>query len=62
MFDTKKLIKIKNNISNLIIRANLKYEDKWYPVAYILKKILPTKQNYNIYNKNLLAIIVLLEI
>ena len=39
-----------------------KYKDKiWYPVAYYSKKLTPPELNYNIYNKELLAIVAVLK-
>ena len=32
-----------------------------YPVVYYSRKLIPLKLNYNIYNKELLAIIVVLK-
>ena len=63
-FNPAKPIKIKTNISNLTIRAYLlqpKDDGKWRPIAYYSKKILSVKQNYNIINKELLAIMAALE-
>src|SRR4051812_7448917 len=34
-----------------------KQEDKWRPVAFLSKVLNPTKRNYKIYDKELLAII-----
>ena len=34
-----------------------KYDNKKYPIIYYLKKMLRIKQNYNIHDKKLLAII-----
>jgi hypothetical protein len=31
--------------------------DKWHPVAYLSKAMLPAKRNYNIYNRELPAIV-----
>jgi len=40
----------------------VKYEDgKWRPVAFISKLINPTKRNYKIHNKEILAVIRYLE-
>ena len=39
-----------------------KYKDKiQYPVTYYSKKLTPLELNYNIYNKELLAIITVLK-
>ena len=39
-----------------------KYKDKiWHPVAYYSKKLTPLELNYNIYNKELLAIVTVLK-
>ena len=64
MFDIKKLIRIKTNMLNLVIKVDIfqKYKNKWYLVIYLLKKFLSVKQNSNIYYKKLLIIVILLEI
>ena len=39
-----------------------KHEDKiWHPVTYYSRKLIPLELNYNIYNKELLAIITALK-
>ena len=39
-----------------------KYKDKiWYLMAYYSRKLIPLELNYNIYNKELLAIIIVLK-
>ena len=39
-----------------------KYEDKiWHLVIYYSKKLTPLELNYNIYNKELLAIVIVLK-
>ena len=38
-----------------------KYSDGWYLVVYYNRKLTPLKLNYNIYNKELLAIITVLK-
>ena len=49
---------------NLVIRVWLseKYRSKWHLVLYLLKKLSLVKQNFNSYNKKLLAIVILLKI
>ena len=38
-----------------------KYNKIWHPVAYYSYKITPLELNYNIYNKELLGIVVVLK-
>jgi hypothetical protein len=57
---TKKII-LKTDSSNFTIRACLNQLDensKFKPIAYYSRKLLPIELNYNIYNKELLAIVV----
>ena len=63
MFDTEKPSRIETDALDLAIGAYLtqEHEGKWHPVAYILRKLSPAEQNYDIYNKELLAIVAALE-
>ena len=63
MFDSTKSIRIETNASNLTIDAclNQEDEDKQHLVAYFSKKLSSTKQNYDIHDKKLLAIVISLE-
>ena len=63
MFNSRKSIRIETDASNLIIDAclNQENEGKQHLVAYFSRKLSPTKQNYDIHDKELLAIIVSLE-
>ncbi len=63
MFDPKKLGRMKIDASNLVIDAcfNQLYEGMWHPVAYYFRKLSPAKQNYDIHDKELLAIVAALE-
>ena len=63
MFDIKKPSRIKNNASDLAIGACLtqEHEGKQHPVVYILRKLSPAERNYDIHNKELLAIVAALE-
>ena len=63
MFNSKKSIRIETNASNLIIDACLNQEkkNKQHLVTYFSRKLSSTKQNYNIHDKELLAIIASLK-
>ena len=63
MFDSKKQIWIETNASNLIIDACLNQEtkSKWHLVTYFSRKLSLVEQNYDIHDKELLAIIIFLE-
>ena len=52
------------NLLNFILGAYMvqKYKDKiQYSVAYYSRKLIPLKLNYDIYNKELLAIVAVLK-
>ncbi len=58
------LIRVKIDVLDFIIKVYLqqKHKDKiQYPVIYYSYKITPLELNYNIYNKELLAIIIALK-
>ena len=63
IFDPEKPIRIETDASDLAIEAYLsqKYDKNWHPIAYFSKKLSAAKQNYNVHNKELLAIVVSLE-
>ena len=63
LYDPKKEIKIETHASNLTIKAclNQKYNGKQHSVAYLSKKLLSAKQNYNVHDKELLAIVIVLK-
>ena len=63
MFDIEKLSRIETDALDLAIGACLiqEYKGKWHPVVYILRKLSLAEQNYDIYNKELLAIVAALE-
>ena len=63
MFDTEKLSRIETDASDLAIGTCLtqEYKGRWHPVAYISRKLSLAEQNYDIYNKELLAIVAALE-
>ena len=58
------LIRVKIDLLYFILGAYIvqKYEDKiWHPVAYYNRKLTPPELNYDIYNKELLAIVTVLK-
>ena len=63
MFDTEKSIRLKIDASNLIIETciNQKQNDKWHSITYFSRKFSSAKQNYDIHDKKLLAIVVFLK-
>ena len=62
MFNLGKLVYIETDASDRAIRAYLTqdHEGKRHPVAYYSRKITLAEQNYDIHNKELLAIVVAL--
>ena len=63
IFDTEKLSRIETDALDLAIGACLiqEYKGKWHLVVYISRKLSLAEQNYDIYNKELLAIVAALE-
>ena len=57
------LIVVKIDVLNFILSIYLvqKYLDGWYLVIYYNCKITPPELNYNIYNKELLGIVVVVK-
>jgi len=58
--DLDKEMRVETNTSDYIIGGvlSVKYRDeKWRPVAFILKLLNATEQNYRIYDKEILAVI-----
>jgi len=50
----------------MVIKINIldfiqKHPDRWHPVAYYSWKIILPELNYNIYNKELLGIVIVLK-
>ena len=54
---------VKIDILDFILGIYLiqKYPDRWYLIAYYSRKITPPELNYDIYNKELLGIVVVLK-
>ena len=64
MFDLKKLLRIETDALDLAISIYYiqKHNSRWHLVVYISRKLSLVEQNYDIYNKKLLAIVAALEI
>ena len=62
-FKTGQPTQIKTDTSDQAVGACLcqQADSKWHPVAYYSHKITQVEQNYNIYNKELLAVVNTLE-
>jgi len=54
---------IETNILDFTLGACFiqKYQDRWHPVVYYSQKITPLELNYDIYNKELLGIVIALK-
>ena len=63
MFDPKKKVIIETDASDFAIRACLTQETQGnrHPIAYFLRKMSLAEQNYEIYDKELLAIVAALR-
>jgi len=63
MFDTKIPIELETDASDLAIGACLtqRHENRRHPVAYYSRKMTQAEQNYDIHDKELLAIVVALQ-
>ena len=60
IFDPDKRIMVKTDISNITLKEVISQPDKLeklYLIIFYSRKFSPTELNYNIYNKELLAII-----
>ena len=53
-------IRIKTDASDFALAAILSqlYPDGWHPIAFLSKKIINAKDNYPIYDKKLMAIVI----
>ena len=64
IFNLELKIVFKTNVSDFVLRAYLEQldkEGKLYPIAYYLRKLLLIELNYDVHNKELLAIIAAIE-
>jgi len=55
--------RVKTDASDFALKACLlqKHNKVWHPVAYYSQKMTPPELNYNIYNKELLGIVIVLK-
>ena len=63
--DLDKEFRVEANVSNYATRGVLSMkcsDEKWRPVAFIFKSLSNTEQNYEIHNKEMLAVIRCLEV
>jgi hypothetical protein len=62
-FRSREPLQIEIDASDLAIGMCAKQERdrKWYLVAYYSKKFTSAEENYDVYNKELLAVVILLE-
>jgi len=59
-FDSEREVVMKTDISNYAIRACINQQnehERWHSVMFHLRKLLSAETNYDIHNKELLAII-----
>ena len=56
-------MQVKTNVLDFALRACLlqKHNEVWHPVAYYSYKMTSLELNYNIYNKELLGIVIALK-
>jgi hypothetical protein len=64
IYQLRLLIKVEIDALNFVLKVYIvqRYNNRiWYPVVYYSRKITLLKLNYDIYNKELLAIITVLK-
>jgi len=62
--DLNKEFRVETDVSNYATKGVLSMkcsDEKWRPVVFISKSLSDTKQNYEIYDKEMLAVIRCLE-
>ena len=65
IFKLRKSVRIETDTSDKGVGACIlqqNKEEKWHPIAYILKKMISAEFNYDIYDKKLLAIVAVFQI
>jgi hypothetical protein len=64
IYQSRLLIRVKIDVLDFVLGICIvqRHNNRiWYPVMYYSKKITPLELNYNIYNKELLAIVTALK-
>ena len=63
MYDSRLSSRIEIDASNLVIGAcfSQKHEGMWHSMTYLSRKLLLVEQNYDVHDKELLAIVAFLE-
>jgi len=63
IYQSELLTRVKTNALDFALKACLlqKHNEVWHPVAYYSHKMMPPELNYDIYNKELLEIVIALK-
>jgi hypothetical protein len=63
VFRSRELLRFKIDVLDLVIGMYVKLErdSKWYLIAYYSRKFNSIEENYDVHDKELLAIVILLE-
>jgi len=63
MYDSRLPSRIEIDALDLVIDAcfNQKHEGMWHSMTYLSRKLSPIEQNYDVHDKELLAIVASLE-
>jgi len=63
VYQLELLTRVKTNVLDFALKACLlqKHSKIWHPIAYYSQKITPPELNYDIYNKELLRVVIALK-
>jgi hypothetical protein len=63
MYDLRLSSRIEIDALDLVIDAcfSQEHEGMWHPMTYLSRKLLPAEQNYDVHDKELLAIVASLK-
>jgi len=64
MYDSRLSSRIEIDALDLVIDVcfNQEHEDMWHPMTYLSRKLSLVEQNYDVHDKELLAIVAFLEL